>query len=142
MSKDTDVSDLLGEAPAKKTAPKKAAATKAEAPAKPAKKAAATKDEAPAKPAKKAAATKDEAPAKAKRVREAIVFEEGEVDELIKRVKQLIKKNPQNSKDIAERLEIPTRKLRQVLYRMSRQGIATLELAGAKAQGMTVTAAA
>lgn len=149
MSKQEDINDLLGDAPAKPAKGKakpaaKAAKPKAEA-AKPAKKVSVkpkAEAEAPAKPAKAAKAPKAEATEKPKRVRTPIVFEEGEVDELTKRVKQLVKKSAQNSKDISERLEIPTRKLRQVLYRMKRQGLVTLDLAGAKAQGMTVTAVA
>jgi hypothetical protein len=140
MSKASDVDDLLGEAPAKPAA-KKAAAKKvaapAEAKAKPAAKKAAAKT--PAKPAAKKAPKAAEA--KEPRVKEPVTFEEGEREALIKRVKQIVKK-PWNSKDLAVKLEIPTRKLRQVLYSASRQGIVDLQLSASRATGMTVTPAA
>lgn len=129
MSKANDVEDLLGEGtakPAKKTAAKKTAVAPAKAEAKTA-------------PAKKAKAT-DDAEAPAKRVKEPVVFEEGEREALMKRVKQVVKK-PWNSKELAVKLEVPTRKLRQVLYTMSRAGTISLELAASRALGMTVTPA-
>lgn len=140
MSKASDVEDLLGEGtakPAKKPAAKKTAAP-AEAKAKPAaKKVAAT--EPAAKPAAKKAA-KPAAEAKAPRTKEPVVFEEGEKEALMKRVKQTVKK-PWNSKELAAKLEVPTRKLRQVLYSMSRAGTIDLELASSRALGMTVSPA-
>ena len=164
-TKADDIDDLLGDTPAKKPAAKKAAAAKAEPAAKaaPAKKAAAAKAEPAAKAApkgkkaaadeddllgeapakgKKAAAAKAEPAAKAPRVREPIVFEEGEKEKLIKTIGKMVTKGPKASRDIADNLGIKTRKLRQVLYSMQRQGLVTLELAGARAQGMTVSAAA
>lgn len=130
MSKANDVEDLLGEGtakPAKKPAAKKTAVAPAKAEAKTA-------------PAKKVKAT-DDAEAPAKRVKEPVVFEEGEREALMKRVKQVVKK-PWNSKELAVKLEVPTRKLRQVLYTMSRAGTISLELAASRALGMTVTPAA
>lgn len=145
MSKDNDIDDLLGDPPAK---PKKAAAKKA-AP-EPAKKAAAkkaapepAKKAAPEPVAKKAAAKKAAEPAteKPKRERVPIVFEEGEREELAGRVMKLVKKAPQNSRALAERLEIPTRKLRALLYSLQRNEQVTLSLDGPRTGGMTVSAA-
>ena len=171
MSKDKDIDDLLGEAPkgkkAAKAAAPKADAKKAAAPAKPetkadAKKADTKKAAAPKADAKKAAAPakgkkaaddddllggksakKAATPAKDKapRVREPIEFEEGEKDKLIKLVGKAVQKGPKSSRDLATNLGIKTRKLRQVLYSMQRQGVVRLELGGARAQGMTVHAA-
>jgi hypothetical protein len=138
MSKANDVEDLLGTDT--KPAAKKTAAKKVAAPAAPAAKKAAAKEVAAPAPAKKAAA-KPAAEAKAPRVKEPVVFEEGEREALAKRIKQLVKK-PWNSKALAEKLEIPTRKLRQVLYSMSRAGTIDLELASSRALGMTVSPAA
>lgn len=114
MSKANDIDDILGAPPG--TKPKKAA-------------------KAPAKVAK------EEAPAKAKRVREPVVFAEGEKEELMKRIPKLVKK-PISSKELATKLDIPTRKLRPVLYSLERAGTVSLELAASRAQGMTVSAAA
>lgn len=137
MSKANDVDDLLGTdtKPAKKTAAKKAAP--AAPAAKPAAKKVAVKEE--AKPAAKKA-VKAEATEKAPRVKEPVTFEEGEKEALMKRVKQTVKK-PWNSKELAAKLEVPTRKLRQVLYSMSRAGTIDLELASSRALGMTVSPA-
>ena len=140
-TKSNDIDDLLGDAPAAKG---KKAAPKAE-PAAKGKKAADDADDllggkkAAAK-GKKAADTAEK-PAKAPRVREPIHFEEGEKDKLIKTIGKRVAKGPKASRDLAENLGIKTRKLRQVLYSMQRQGLVTLELAGARAQGMTVSAA-
>lgn len=147
--------DLLGtKAPAKKApAAKKAApAAKKAAPAKkaaaktedllggkaPAKKAAA-KDAPAAKkaaPAKKAAAKGD----KPARVKEPIVFAEGEREELLGKIKKLVKK-PISSRELAEKMGLATRKLRAVLYSAQRAGTVTLELAGSRVEGMTVSPA-
>lgn len=137
MSKDQDMAELLGtDKPAvKKAAAKKAAPAKADA--KPAaKKAAPAKAEVAvkAKPAAKKAAAED----KPARVKEPVVFEEGEREALIKRVKTLVKK-PINSKDLAVKLDIATRKLRRVLYSAQKQGVIALELSESKAAGMTVS---
>lgn len=122
----TAVDDLLGG-----TAKPKAAAKKGAPAAKTAVKAA---------PAAKAPKAEKAAPvAKAEKVaREAIVFEDGEREALAKRVKQTVRK-PWNSKELAVKLEISTRKLRQVLYGMKRAGTINLELAASRALGMTVT---
>jgi len=138
MTKANDVADLLGEdtttKPAKKVAAKKAAPVKAEA--KPAAKKVAAKAEAPA-PTKKIKA--DKAPA-AKKQKEPVVFAEGERDELYARIKKLVKK-PINSKDLAVKLEIDTRKLRPVLYSLQSQGVVALELGSSKVAGLTVSPA-
>lgn len=134
MTKATDVADLLGTSdkptkakPAAKTTPAKKVAAKA-----PAEKPKA----APA--AKKAPAAKTGA--KALRVKEPVVFEEGEREELIKQIKKTVKKAI-NSKELAEKLGIATRKLRRVLYSAQKQGVITLELSDSKAAGMTVSPA-
>jgi len=134
MSKATDVADLLGTSD-KPTKAKKAPAAKAEKPAA----APAAKKVAAAPAAKKVAAKK--APAeKTARVKEPVVFEEGEREELIKQIKKTVKKAI-NSKELAEKLGIATRKLRRVLYSAQKQGVITLELADSKAAGMTVSPA-
>ncbi len=149
MTKQSDIDDLLGEAkPAKTKA--KAAAPKADAKAeKPAaKKAAAPKaeakpakaDKAAAAPAKPAKADKAAAP-KAKAVKEPVVFADGEREDLMKRAAKLVKK-PITSKDLAAKLEIPTRKLRPVLYSMQRAGSVVLELGASRTAGLTVSPAA
>lgn len=146
----SQVEDLVGKTdkPAKKSA--------AEKPAKaaPAKKAAAkTEDllgtkpkakkepaEKPAKaaPAKKAKAEPAEPKAKRERVaKPPVEFAEGEREELIKKIGKL--KAATNSRDLATKLGVDTRKLRTVLYSAERQGLITLELAGSRVEGMTVT---
>lgn len=144
MTKASDVDDLLGGGAAAPKAKGKPAAKKA-APAKKAtaKKAAAEPDElaTPAKkPAAKKAAPAAAKEAKAPRVKEPVVFEEGEKEALAKRVKQSVRK-PIQSKDLAAKLEVPTRKLRQVLYSMARAGTIAVELGGSRAAGMTVSPA-
>ena len=141
MSKASDVEDLLGgdtKFTAKKPAAKKATPA-AEAKGKPAAKKVAAKEPEAEKPAAKKAVKKD-TEAKAPRVKEPVVFEEGEKEALMKRVKQTVKK-PWNSKELAAKLEVPTRKLRQVLYSMSRAGTISLELSASRALGMTVSPA-
>lgn len=146
MSKTNDIEDLLGE---KKPAAKKAApAAKKAAPAKTtkvapavAKKAAATKATAPAtKPAVKKApvekAPKADKPAP-KRERVPVEFAEGEKEALMKRIPKLIK-GTVNSKDLAVKLEIATRKLRPVLYSLERAGTITLQSAASRTQGMDI----
>lgn len=154
-AKNADIDDLLGDTPAAKPAAKKAAAkpaAKAAAPAKPAAKAAPAKKAAAAdeddllggKPKAKAAkpAAEPKAPAEKKpRVREPIEFEDGEKEKLTKAIGKMVAKGPKASRDIAENLGIKTRKLRQVLYSMKRQGLVNLDLSGARAQGMTVSSA-
>ena len=145
MGKKQDVEDLLddeGTKPAKKSAAKKA--TKAEPPAPPAKKGAkpAAKAE-PAAPAKKGAAkkgaAKEEPEEKPKRVREPVVFEEGEQDEIRAAVAKVMKsKKPINSKDLAAKIGTQTRKLRRVLYSMARAGEVELESGESRVLGMTV----
>lgn len=139
MGKKDDVADLLGE----DTEAAKPAAKKV-----PAKKAVAKEEAKPA--AKKAKAPPAEAPAKAKKAvkeeaterpaREPITFEEGERDELYKRIKKTVKKAI-NSRELAEKLEIPTRKLRVVLYSMAKREEIVLEPGESKVQGMTVSPA-
>jgi len=68
------------------------------------------------------------------------VFEEGEREALAKRIKQSVRKDIQ-SKDLAEKLAVPTRKLRQVLYSMARAGTINVSLGGSRAAGMTVSPA-
>lgn len=145
MSKDTDVADLLGDAkPAKKTAaPAKKAPTKTAA-AKTAAAPAAKK--APAKTAEKAPAAKKAAPAKApaeKRepsVKAPVHFAEGERAEIAGRVKKSVKKDI-NSRELAEKLGVPTKKLRVVLYGMKAKGDITLTPGASKVAGMTVSPA-
>lgn len=142
MTKANDVADLLGEdtpktdKPAKKVAAKKAAPV---AEAKPAAKKVAAKPA--AAPAKKAAAPKAEKAPKEKAAKEPITFEEGERDALYKRIKQIVKTKSINSRDLAAKLEISTRKLRPVLYSLQGQGAVTLELGSSKVAGMTVSPA-
>lgn len=151
MSKANDVEDLLGETPAKKPAAKKAPAKDA-APA--AKKTAAKKEADPepaAKvkaPAKKAAAEapaekapKAKAEPKARVAKEPVTFAEGERDELIKRIKANCKK-PINSRDLAAKLGVETRKLRPALYSAQKRGIVDLEPGASPVAGMTVSLAA
>jgi ribosomal protein S25 len=125
MTKANDIDDLLGDdAPATKAPAKKAAA------------------KAPAKAAAKAPAKATPAKAeKAAKVREPVEFEDGEKEALMKRVPKLLK-NPINSKDLAAKMEISTRKLRRVLYSLERTGAITLKLGASRTEGMTVAAAA
>lgn len=135
MSKQQDIDDLLGgdaEAkPAKKTKAKKAE----EAPA-PEKAKKATK-------AKKAEeAPVETPPVKAERApKEPIVFEEGEREELAKRIKKSVRK-PINSRELAEKMGVQTRKLRTVLYAMQKRNEIALEAGASKVAGMTVSPAA
>lgn len=140
MSKDTDVADLLGDAkPAKKTAPaKKAPAAKKAAPA--AKKAAApAAKKAPAKTVEKPVAAKKAAPAAKKEpsVKAPVHFVEGERAEIAGRVKKSVKKDI-NSRELAEKLGVPTKKLRVVLYGMRAKGEINLVPGASKVAGMTV----
>lgn len=129
MTESTDIDDLLGdEAPAPKKPKAKAAAKKVSAKKAPAKKVAAKAKPAP----KKEAVTR--AP------REPVVFDDGEREDLMKRVKRNLKK-PINTRELAGKLDVSTRKLRQVLYMLSRRNEVTLELGGSKVEGMTVSAA-
>jgi hypothetical protein len=151
-----DIDDLLGDTAAegkkpaaKKTAAKKEgdgkkekaaakkAAAKEEAPKEkaPAKKTAAKKEEAAA-PAKKTAAKKEAAP-KERAAKEPVRFAEGERDELIKQIKQKVRK-PINSRELAEKLGIETRKLRPVLYSAQKRGVVVLEAGESPVAGMTV----
>lgn len=130
-----DVEDLLGEdtkAPAK-------AKAKAKAPAK-AEPAPKGKAKAKAEPAPKG---KAKAPAedKPKREREPVVFEEGEKEKLMKSVEKAIAKGEMNSRDVAEKLGIPTRKLRPVLYSLERAGSIVLTPSESRATGMFVAKA-
>lgn len=155
----SNAEDLLGgktEPAAKKTAPtkkaptKKADATEKAAPATkkaPAKKADAEdllggKKAAPA--AKKAAPAAKKAEKAEKTERAAkppVEFAEGEREELLTKVKRMVKK-PINSRDLAEKLGIETRKLRAVLYSAQRAGIVVLESGASRVAGMTVSPAA
>jgi hypothetical protein len=130
MTKASDIDDLLGDGKSTKAPKGKTAKTKA------------PKAEAAAKTTAKKAAPAAEAKApKAKRERPPVTFEEGEKEALMKRIPKLLK-HPIGTKDLAAKLEIPTRKLRPVLYSMQRAGLVSLELAASRAQGMTVSAAA
>lgn len=160
MATKNDVEDLLGDAGDKKSAPKKDTKATDKAPAKTApkkeaaqadKKAAGKKEE--SKPAAKStkkeepAAKKthakkayaDEKPARAKK--EPVKFAEGEREEMLKKIKQLVKK-PINSKDLAAKLGVETRKLRPVLYTAYSQGIVDLASLGAPVLGLEVSPAA
>lgn len=138
--------------PAAKKAPAKPAAKTA---AKPAAKKTAPKadadaedllggsDKAPAKAEKaaKAPAKAEKAP-KEKRVKEKVTFEDGEKDGLIKKVRATLAKakdRKMNSKELAEKVGVATRKLRVVLYAMSRKEEVNLALGGSRVLGMTVT---
>lgn len=154
MSKANDVEDLLGETTAKPKAKAKAAPAKEAAPA--AKKTAAKKEAAaePAAktkaPAKKAAAEAEAPAAKAPKAKaepkervakEPVTFAEGERDELIKKIKANCKK-PINSRDLAAKLGVETRKLRPALYSAQKRGIVDLEPGASPVAGMTVSLAA
>lgn len=144
--------------PAAKAAPAKKAAAK---PAKPAAKAVKAPVKAKPAPAKKAAA-KPVAKAPAKKVvakpaakpvakvavkpvtkakptvkaaSNFIVFADGEREALCKRIKQMVRK-PTNSRDLAEKLEIHSRKLRRVLYGMERAGTIKLQAGTSRKHGM------
>lgn len=151
MSKANDVEDLLGETPAKKTkakaAPAKEAApaktTKTKAAAEPEKKAPAKKAAAkaePEAPAKKTKAKAEAAEPKERAAKEPVTFAEGERDEIIKRIKANCKK-PINSRDLAAKLEVETRKLRPCLYTAQKRGIVVLTPGASPVAGMTVALA-
>lgn len=142
MGKAADIDDLLGgEAKPSKKAPAKKTAPVVKVPDAPAAKKTA-KVEAPAKPAaKKAAEPVAEVKEKAARApKEPVVFEEGEREALAKRVKQVVKK-PWNSRELAAKLDVPTRKLRAVLYGMQKREEIALEAGASKVTGMTVSPA-
>jgi hypothetical protein len=137
--------DLLGTPAAKKVAKPaaKKAAAKAEKPAKPAAKKAAKADDAEdllGTPAKKAAKKEPKAD-KPQRVKEKVVYAEGEREEIAKKVKTAVRKEI-NSKELAAKLGIATRKLRPVLYRMAKQNAINIALGGSRVLGMTVSPAA
>jgi len=153
MSKQNDIEDLLGDAPAKG---KKAPASKKAAPVVEAKAPAAKKAVAKAEPeakvkapaAKKAAKVEDdilgEAPAKAAPSKKApISFAEGERQALADAVTAHFKRSKKgiNSKDLATKLETETRKLRVVLYALVTKGVVSLEAGASKVAGMTVSPA-
>ncbi|MFM7010068.1 MAG: hypothetical protein ACKO0Z_12185 [Betaproteobacteria bacterium] len=160
-----DIDDLLGELESGKDASlvkpakaKPAAKAKATPVAKPvAKKAAAPAKATPA-PAKKAApvaakkvvAKATPAPAKKVAAKAApvvkakpavrnpenfIVFADGEREALSKRIKQMVRK-PTNSRDLATKLEIHSRKLRRVLYGMEKAGTIKLVPGTSRKHGM------
>jgi len=144
MTKENDVNDLLGTDTPATAKPSKG---KKDAPKAPAAKAVPAKKAAPAAKADKATTEKPaKAPkaepkvAKERAKKEPVEFAEGEREALIKRIPKLLK-NPINSKALAEKLEIPTRKLRAVLYQMDRAGFVTLERGASRTAGMTVSAA-
>lgn len=148
MGKKDDIEDLLGstKAPAKKAAVKKAAPA-TEAPAAPAaKKAAAKLADGAAKATKTEPKVKAAAEPKAKAAKEPVHFAPGERQELYDKIAAKFKPakaKPMNSKDLAAELEVPTRKLRPVLYAMAKKADAliTLELSSSKVLGMTVSRA-
>lgn len=166
-TKDKEIEDLLGDgkkadkpakaekaAKAEKPAKKEAKAEKAEKPAKAAKKEA--KAEKPAKADKKAKGEKPakEAPwdkakgkgkdageEKPKRQREPIEFEEGEREAIAKKVTKALGKVDKkgiNTKELSAKVDVPTRKLRAVLYSMERAGECKLKPGESRAAGMTV----
>lgn len=104
-----DIEDILGDI--------KASNGKTDKPAK----AAPAKAEKPAKPAAKPAAKKAPAKTATSRPSEFIVFAEGERAELAKQIKKIVRKE-MNSRVLAERLGIHSRKLRRVLYGMDKAG--------------------
>ena len=123
----------VAKAPAKKAAPAKAVkAVKDEKPA--AKKAAPAKAvKATVKPvAKKAPATTPSG-----RPSEFIVFAEGERAELAKQIKKIVRKE-MNSRVLAERLGIHSRKLRRVLYGMDKAGMIKVVPGPSRKLGMYV----
>lgn len=137
MSKQDDIEDLLGD-DAPKTKPAKKAPAKA-AEAKPAAKKAAIKVEAEPKVAAKKAAVKAEpAEPKEKVAKEPVSFAEGERDELYEKIKRTVKKDI-NSRDLAAKLELDSRKLRTVLYSMVKRGEIALTPGESKVSGMTVS---
>lgn len=144
MTKETDVNDLLGNDTPVTEKPAKAKKDATKAPAKKAEKAAPAKkaDKAPAeKPTKAEKAPKaDKAEPKERAKKDPIVFAEGEREAIIKRIPKLLK-NPINSKALAEKLDIETRKLRAVLYAMERAGVIALERGASRTSGMTVSSA-
>lgn len=149
MSKQDDISDLLGEGtakPAKKTTAKK---TEAAAPVKKASKkvepvaeAKPVKKTAAAAPAKKVAEAKAEKPAS---VKAPVRFAEGERNALYDAIAQHFKRSKKsiNSKELATKLGVETRKLRPVLYALANRAepVVTLELSASKVHGMTVSPA-
>lgn len=141
-----DIDDLLGELEGSKPAAKPEATAKpAKAPAKkaapaPAKKAAVKTAKAPAKTVTKPVAKAAPAKAMAKPVATRnpanfIVFADGEREALSKRIKQMVRK-PTNSRTLAEKLEIHSRKLRRVLYGMERAGTIKLVPGTSRKHGM------
>ena len=108
---------------AAKPAATKAPAKVAKAPAKPVKAAAkpVAKKAAPVKAAAKPVAKKATAKTASGRPSEFIVFAEGERQELAKQIKKIVRKE-MNSRVLAERLGIHSRKLRRVLYGMNKAG--------------------
>lgn len=152
MSKANDVEDLLGEttpakktktkaAPAKEAAPAAKKSAKKEATEEPAKKAPAKKSQVEVAKEAKASKAKAAAEPKEKVAKEPVTFAEGERDELIKRIKANCKK-PINSRDLAAKLGIDTRKLRPCLYTAQKRGIVDLEPGASPVAGMTVSLAA
>lgn len=152
MSKANDVEDLLGEttpakktkakaAPAKEAAPAAKKSAKKEVAEEPAKKAPAKKAAAAEAPAAKAPKAKAAAEPKEKVAKEPVRFAEGERDELIKKIKANCKK-PINSRDLAAKLGVETRKLRPALYTAQKRGIVDLEAGASPVAGMTVSLAA
>lgn len=110
-------------ASAKSAAPK-APAKAVKAPAKAVVKAVAkpvAKKAAPVKAAAKPVAKKPTAKTTTGRESEFIVFAEGERQELAKQIKKIVRKE-MNSRVLAERLGIHSRKLRRVLYGMHKAG--------------------
>lgn len=142
MTKETDVNDLLGNDTPVTEKPAKAKKDATKAPAeKPAKKADKAPAEKPAKADKAPKADKAEPKvAKERAKKDPITFAEGEREAIIKRIPKLLK-NPINSKTLAEKLEIETRKLRSVLYAMERAGVIALERGASRTSGMTVSSA-
>lgn len=66
-----------------------------------------------------------------------VVFDDGERAELLKKLKRMVAK-PKNSKELAEKLELDSDKMRSVLFSARRLGMVTLSLDGGRSAGYTV----
>lgn len=137
MGKQNDIDDILGGEPTPKTKAKKDAPA-----AKPAAKASkATTKPAKEEPQAKAPAKEAKEP-KVRAKKEPVVFEDGEQEDIIKKAKKIVAKGDINSRELASKLGIATRKLRPCLYVMSRAGDVVLTPGESRVHGMTVSPAA
>lgn len=146
-NKDAEIGDLLGETKpaAKKTAPKKEAPAAKKAAAAPAKKVAAKKAAEPVVAKKAAPAKKAAEPVAEKTAREPVRFAEGERQGIYDKVTAHFKRSKKaiNSRELAEKLDVDTRKLRIALYSLAKreEPVVALSLEGSKVAGMTVSPA-